>query len=114
MGFWGYTICVYLAVSGLSLDRQVLDNSFRGKPMGVVSRDAFLIVTGPSTIAVFGLPIYGFFIMPWWKPILGLLIAMGLAHVITRRLAARSAHLSPWAIGFSLANVALFIALVMR
>ena len=36
----------------------------KGQTMGVVSRDAFLILTGPSTIAVFGLPAYGLFVMP--------------------------------------------------
>lgn len=114
MGFWGYTACAYLAISGLSLARQVLDNSFRGKPMGVVSRDAFLILTGPSTIAVFGLPAYGLFVMPWWKPVAGFLLALWLAHLITNKLAAKSAHLSPWAIGFSLASVTVFTVLVMR
>lgn len=113
MDFWEYTVCMFFAISGVSLTRQALTDVFRAGPMGVISQDFFLILTGPATIAFFGLPIYGFYIMPWWKPVAGFLLAMLLVRLITRRLIAGSGHLYTWAIVFSIATLAVFFGLVL-
>jgi hypothetical protein len=38
-----------------------------------------MIVTFPTKLAVISLPIYAFFVLRWWEPIVGILIAAALA-----------------------------------
>jgi hypothetical protein len=114
MNLWEYTACLYLAFSSVGLMRQVFDDAFRSAPMSVAPREVLLVLTAPATMALFCLPFYAFFIMPWWQPIAGFALAMWLARLITDRLLAGTTHAYTWAIVFSLLTALLFVGTVLR
>jgi hypothetical protein len=72
-----------------------------------------LILTVPATMGLFALPVYGFFIMPWWKPIAGFALAIWLAHLVHGRLLRGAKHAYSWAIVSSLATTLVFAGTVL-
>jgi hypothetical protein len=108
MGFWEFTVCMYCVLSSGDTSRFVVDNKLAHLPLNGIVRGAFFVLTIPAMIGVFALPIYGFVVMPWWQPIVGIIVASIFGNVFTRQMLAGSSWLYLWAIGFSLAGVTLF------
>ena len=88
MNFWLYVLCMYCILSAGDLSRHVTANHIGLLPISKPVRTIFFTLTAPAMFGVFALPIYGFFVMPWWQPIVGLLLAAILASLLTRRLLA--------------------------
>lgn len=108
MALWEFTACMYCVLSSGDLSRFIVSNQFTHLPLNGAMRGAFFILTIPAMIGVLALPIFGFVVMPWWQPIVGILVASILGNVFTRRILSGSSGLYLWAIGFSVAGVALF------
>ena len=108
MGFGEFTVCMYCVLSSVDISRFVVANRFAHLPLNRTVRGAFFILIIPAQIGVLALPIYGFVSMPWWQPIVGIIVASILGNVFTRQMLDESSWLYLWAIGFSLAGVTLF------
>jgi hypothetical protein len=113
MNFWEYTLCLACMLSFVRFMQQVFDDAFRSAPLSVFPREVLLILTVPATMGLFALPVYGFFIMPWWKPIAGFALAIWLAHLVHGQLLRGTKHAYSWAIVFSLATTLGFAGTVL-
>ena len=103
-----FTLCMYCILSSGDLVRYVMANQLFHLPTNSVVRGLFLTITAPAMLGVFALPIYGFLVMSWWEPIVGIVAASILANLITRNLLAGSHWLYMWAIGFSVTGLSFF------
>ncbi len=108
MLFWEFTVCMFLLLSCIDTSRFVLSNDLSHLPLDRSVRKVFVILSTIAMIGANALPIYGFFVMPWWQPIVGFLSAAILCGVFTRQILAGSHWLYLWSIGFSLMAVASF------
>lgn len=114
MNFWLYVFCMYCVLSAGDLSRHVTANHIGLLPTSKPVRTTFFTLTAPAMFGVFALPIYGFFVMLWWQPIVGFLLAAILASLLTRRLLAASHWLYVWAIVFSLGATIIFLYSVFK
>lgn len=109
MNFWEFTACMYCVLSSGDLGRFVVTNQATELPPNNIARSAFFILSFPATIGVFALPIYGIFVMPWWQPFLGMIVATIAVTLLTRSFFRQGHLLYLWTIAFSLAAVGLFV-----
>ena len=109
MRFWEFTACMYCILSSGDTSRFVVDNRLTHLPLNRATQLLFFVLTIPAIVGVFALPIFGFIVMPWWQPIVGIFIASILGNVLTRRLLAGSSWLYAWSMCFSLVGVLLFV-----
>lgn len=114
MNIWEYTLCLCCTLSSVGFMRLVFDDAFLSAPLRVAPREVLLVLTVPATMGLFALPIYAFFIMPWWQPIVGFGLAMWLAHLLNDRLFAGTKHAYTWSIVFSLFTALIFAGTVLR
>lgn len=103
-----FIFCMYCILSSGDLARYVVANQLSHLPTNGTVRSLFMILTAPAMLAMFALPIYGFFVMSWWEPIVGIVAASILANLITRNLLAGSCWLYMWAMAFSVAGISVF------
>jgi hypothetical protein len=109
MRFWEFTICMFCVLACGDLARAVLAQPVLHLPMNSTVRSAFYVLTLPAMIGVLAVPVYGFFVMPWWQPIVGVLVAALLAGVVIRGGLQGSSWMYLWAIVFAVAGVAVFV-----
>ena len=114
MNVWEYTLCLCSTLSSVGFMRQTFDDTFQSAPLRVAPREVLLVLTVPATMGFFALPIYAFFIMPWWQPIAGFALAMWLAHLLNDKLFAGTKHAYSWAIVFSTLTALIFFVTVVR
>lgn len=114
MTFLQFLICMYSFLSASDMVHHILKDDAPGVgslqlPASKAIRFIFYVLNAPSVLAVIALPIYGFFVMRWWQPILGLFISSILGNVLTRKYLAGSDLLYLWSSCFSLFGIVYFI-----
>ena len=109
MKFWELLVCTYCAMSCGDLARAVVMRPMQFLPMSQAVRNVFFVLTAPAMLGIFVLPIYGFINLPWWQPLLALVIASILSVWITRPLFIGSPSMYLWAVLFSVIGTSMFL-----
>jgi hypothetical protein len=107
MNFWVFAITIWCFLSAGDLVRSIAQSGPLHLPTNNAVRTIFYLGTVPATLGTVALPLYGFFIMSWWQPIAGLLIASIACGAITRPALRESGWLYVWALLFSVSGIAL-------
>ncbi len=109
MEFWEFTVCMYCISSSVDIRRFVASDPMGQLPIGSLIVAIFFILTEPARICLLALPIYGFFVIPWWQTILGVAIALIPGIMFTREIVAGSYYLYLWSAAFSVSGITLFV-----
>lgn len=108
MNFWLYTVIMFCILSSVDLAKAVVSNPNEYLPGNREALQRFYWITFPAIIGSIAVPIYGFFTMAWWQPILGFVLAVFLELHLTKRPLAQSIWLNRWAIRYSVLAAVLF------
>jgi hypothetical protein len=109
MTFTTFIICMFCFLAAADLSRAVSANPLVHLPLNGLVRGAFFVLTLPALIAVFALPIYGFVVLRWWQPLLGLLLASIGCGLFVRPTIMGGGWMYLWAIVFSIGGVVVFL-----
>jgi hypothetical protein len=109
MRFWEFLICTYCALACGDLSRAIVARPLLYLPMRPIGRNAFFVTTAPAMLGILVLPIYGFVKLPWWQPLLALLLGSILNVWINRPLLMGSPSMALWAMLFSLIGTSMFV-----
>jgi hypothetical protein len=110
VSFIFFTLTEYFLLSAADLGHTF-------SPMDTSSRRFALWFTGITILAGFAsmiFPIYAFFVMPWWQPLAGGLLACCAAVLITRTVVARSWLRNVFGLASGMAGLGMVVAEIMR
>jgi hypothetical protein len=109
-----FAAAIYCFISSGDISRHVFLSRVSELPRALMAKVTFYVLTGPVTIVIIALPIYGFVVLPWWEPVLALLIGSILGNVLTRRKLIGSGWLYAWAMLFAILGYGFAYAFVVQ
>ena len=113
MNFILFVAAIYCFLSSGDVAYHVNANHEKQLPPSTTVRFTYFVFMAPAALGVIGLPIYGFFVLPWWQPLVAVLIGSILGNVITRRKLAGSGWLYAWAMCFSAIGLCFALAFLI-
>lgn len=108
MNIYEYTVCLYFFISCCDLCHYLHTDKFAYFTLSRIKKSTrilFYVLTFPTTIFTIILLLYGFYIYPWWQPIISILVTSIPGNIINRKYITANHHI--FAIIFSFFGISI-------